>query len=895
MARITNPQGNSRIVGTSTADLIESAADETGNDLIFGRGGDDDISAGGGNDVLLGEGGNDILRGGSGNNTFYGGIGDDVLIGGSGNDMFAVETGLAELGTDRLVGGSGFDRVVFRTASVIDVNGEPIQLFEINATQGVFVNMINTFRPGFVGTINNFAGGDAAALSPLAISRGRITSDDGGRFADIEQFELTSSTDVFLDSDASHIILGGGGNDFISGGGGADTIDGGTGNDTAVYTVSRAAVSVVLQDFGSGPSASGGEAEGDRLISIENVFGSSFNDFIVGDQGANILRGLGGNDFLSGGNGIDTLDGGAGDDTLRGGLRDDTIIGGEGIDTAVQSDWNGLASSFLSTLRGTITLGEGTNTGTAVLTRTTTDLVTRTITTTTLEVDRLTGIENVTGSDHADTITGNSAANRLEGRGGNDILDGGRGNDVLIGGNGNDTVIFNASRGLEQVSVTASLLAGTATVVRSLANVAGSETTETDTMSGIENLTGGNGNDSLTGDAGANVLGGGSGDDVLAGLGGADRLIGGEGIDTADYRGSTEGVSVDLQAGIGAGGDAEEDTLVGIENVEGSDRGDRLTGSTGANTINGHAGDDLIEGGAGADRMDGGSGIDTLSYFNAAAVAMSLDGLIAAVGDALGDVVFNFENLEGSNTGDDRLRGDAADNIIFGRGGDDVLEGGAGADGLDGGEGFDTADYSRDGAVTIDLASGVLAGAALGDSFVSIEAIIGGREGSNVISGDDLDNHFTVDGGNNTLQGRGGNDTLIAGIGRDTLSGGAGNDILRGGGGADQLQGGAGNDVLDGGAGNDELNGGNGDDTLSGGAGRDSFIFTGRNTGRDTITDFEGGIDRIVLDHPDLLSISDLAIAGNGTGHVVIVFGGQSIDVFGAQPITLTSADFSFL
>ncbi len=55
-----------------------------------------------------------------------------------------------------------------------------------------------------------------------------------------------------------------------------------------------------------------------------------------------------------------------------------------------------------------------------------------------------------------------------------------------------------------------------------------------DSFTSIEGLVGGTGNDTLSGDGGANRLGGNLGDDSLAGAGGADTLNGGEGNDSLD-------------------------------------------------------------------------------------------------------------------------------------------------------------------------------------------------------------------------------------------------------------------------------------------------------------------------------------------------------------------------
>jgi Ca2+-binding RTX toxin-like protein len=56
----------------------------------------------------------------------------------------------------------------------------------------------------------------------------------------------------------------------------------------------------------------GGHAQADTCASIENVYGSSFADFIIGNAYSNVLNGTGGDDLLVGGAGHDTLIGGTG-------------------------------------------------------------------------------------------------------------------------------------------------------------------------------------------------------------------------------------------------------------------------------------------------------------------------------------------------------------------------------------------------------------------------------------------------------------------------------------------------------------------------------------------------------------------------------------------------------
>ena len=108
-----------------------------------------------------------------------------------------------------------------------------------------------------------------------------------------------------------------------------------------------------------------------------------------------------------------------------------------------------------------------------------------------------------------------------------------------------------------------------------------------------------------------------------------------------------------------------------------------------------------------------------------------------------------------------------------------------------------------------------------------------------------------------------GNDRLTGNALNNTLNGGSGNDQLQGLGGDDLLWGGAGNDILNGGTGNDSLWGGLGDDILTGGAGNDQYLFQGDSVfstslGVDYISEFEAGIDQIVLSKTTFNAITDL-------------------------------------
>ena len=353
--------------------------------------------------------------------------------------------------------------------------------------------------------------------------------------------------------------------------------------------------------------------------------------------------------------------------------------------------------------------------------------------------------------------------------------------------------------------------------------------------------------DLLIGGPDADVLWGGMGDDELSGGAGNDRLIGGpggdalnggSGMDIASYTTSPTGVQVDLRTfspgdeetkPVIRDGDAEGDTLAGIESLWGSAFGDILLGSHGGNHLFGNAGDDIIMGRAGNDVLRGGDDNDELGHGDGVGEAEEGDDILYGDG--------GVDLLKGG-PGTDRLFGGEDDDELQGGDQNDWLEGGMGADVIDGGLhernalaiGGDTAAYSMsEMPVTIDLtnvnadgsvrdprdgpyASG---GDAAGDTFLGIENLRGSA-GDDVLMGDHLLNMIWGNAGDDTIMGRGKTaeqdgdttDYLFGGKGNDTISGGEGNDAINGQMGDDELRGDEGGDSLTGGPGADKLYGG---------------------------------------------------------------------------------------
>jgi len=218
----------------------------------------------------------------------------------------------------------------------------------------------------------------------------------------------TSSHDQLTGTDEDDTIIGDGGIDRIVGGNGDDIVDGGLdgdffvagpGNDTidggdepqnpnSPDTVSyREGTARVVVDLSIGAAEEDGFGFSDVLLNIENVYGTDFDDILIGTSGANTITGEGGNDQINGGGGIDFIGGGDGDDFIE---------LGDSSSPESSTDFN-LSRAF------------GGN-----------------------------GNDTIIGGDLGHELFGGSGDDVLDGGPGDDILHGSSGADVLIGGPGND-------------------------------------------------------------------------------------------------------------------------------------------------------------------------------------------------------------------------------------------------------------------------------------------------------------------------------------------------------------------------------------------------------------------------------------------------------------------------
>jgi Ca2+-binding RTX toxin-like protein len=124
------------------------------------------------------------------------------------------------------------------------------------------------------------------------------------------------------------------------------------------------------------------------------------------------------------------------------------------------------------------------------------------------------------------------------------------------------------------------------------------------------------------------------------------------------------------------------------------------------------------------------------------------------------------------------------------------------------------------------------------------------------------------------------------GAGRDLVVGSAAANTQKGGAGSDDLYGLAGADKQDGGDGNDYMNGGADADIQKGGKGNDIFIYKGA-SGKDVVTDFENGKDRIDLSDYDVTFAQVKAQTKASGKDVVIDIGAADGGPAGVNTITL--------
>jgi Ca2+-binding RTX toxin-like protein len=288
-------------------------------------------------------------------------------------------------------------------------------------------------------------------------------------------------------------------------------------------------------------------------------------------------------------------------------------------------------------------------------------------------------------------------------------------------------------------------------------------------------------------------------------------------LDVVDGDAVRVSVSAVLSEGI------SKASLLGVANLDltGSEVSETLIGNSGDNALLGNGGDDSVDGGDGNDFIGGGLGNDTLLGGSGA------DTIYAGLGN----------DFVGGGAGNDLIWGSAGANTIYAGLGNDTVQGGSGSDTIYGSAGRNQ---------------------------------LFGNDGNDAIYTSALGDLAAGGAGNDSIFGAAGADTIYAGLGNDFIGGGAGNDQIYAGGGENRIYAGLGDDTIVAGSGKDEM---------TGGPGADVFVFNaagdiGVGAGRDVITDFTAGSDRIDLQALHTSFAGGAGLAGDGEASFYYFAGG---------------------
>lgn len=727
-----------------------------------------------------------------------GGSLSDTLTGNDGDNRFGMT-----LGSDVIDGRGGID--------VIDTGNDARAKYNVVATAtGYTITFTDT-----VFVINPTTGASepqtvTATTSVVNVERIRFAEGEFN-LADIAAPSTTPTigNDTITGTTGADIINALAGDDVIDGLAGDDSIDGGDGTDVAVFAKASTSYAVVAE--GAGFLVIDRETlEQDFVVNVETLRfsngdftpasvalnrinlpagttndgrnGTPAGDYIVGNDGYNVINGQNGDDFiLAGGNGgaepsVDQIRGNNGNDTLVGGAGADLFRGGAGVDRFFGQGGNDRISFFEATAtQGVIA-----------------DLETGTISNDGFgNVEYFSSIEGLGGSTRfADVFRGDSGnnlfladtADTVEGRGGDDrfqlsgsvggggVIDGGDGFDVLYALTADRQEDTNGDGISDSVAATQGV-----TIDLALGQVLNDGFGNTATLISIEGIGGGALNDTLLGSAGNDQFSLSNGNDFYDGRDGTDTLsvegsastdfvvtrIGAnsyritdttganavlQNIEFARFSNGTFALSA-LNAGPGAGDDYIEGTT-GNDTLDGLGGNDTIEGLQGDDTLSGGDGDDVVNGGIGLDTIDGGAGSDTLN---------------------------------GGDQNDTITAGSGADTVNGGNGNDLVITGDSdgAADSYNGANGSDTISYRTNTAgVTVNLAlqgSAQDTGSEGMDTLNAFENLEGGS-GNDVLTGNNLPNRINGLGGDDILSG-GGFVNPAGGLSPNLLDGGDGYDI----------------------------------------------------------------------------------------------------------------------
>lgn len=728
------------------------------------------------------------MTGNSLNNTLIGTNSADVIYGGGGTEA------------DTLIGGKGSD-TYFVTNSKNDVKENANEGFDVVVLDKNFNS--NTFA----------LDSNVEFLDATTVKKGMTLTGSSG-----------SGTTIYATS-FNDKVTGGAGNDIINGFAGNDALYGGAGNDTI--------------DGGDGIDYIEGGAGDDTLYGS----GDTVTDTLVGGDGSDVYLLKDTKDVIK-----DTSNG----NTIRLNelFAEDTL---SMANNAPGYNYSGAKISMLDAHH----VGHGmTLTGNNALTRVTTvtpatDSTPATTITTTVGTDIL-----IYGTDYNDVITGFAGDDTLWGGYGDttifglgdDTIYGGAGTNVLVGGMGNDTYLVDGTETANKITEnadtdeytygtdtiklitnngafsssvdwtkvnTAGTLNGLASYTVSLKDAANVEIIDGSLITGdsthlATNLT-------LIGNdlKGGNKITGGSGNDTITGGAEADLLYGGDGNDTiTGGKSGSEGAVNTLN-----GGNGDDTYTIALDDEESIKdnawKVEEKTNADGSKTIEASIPKLLTA-------FSDSDGIDTIVLTGKSSYDQKYQEMFDLT------LPNEIDNLDASAIAKDlslNITGNSLDNYIIGGTGYDYISTGDGDDTIE-----DYAYYIKDGV------------------FYYCGNEIDAGEGNNKVKTGFWGDTITSGSGHDVIYDLGGDNIIDAGDGDNRVTTGEGHDTITTGTGDDYIISGSGNDII---------NCGTGTNTIIGGAGNDTYIINSTND--EVQEEANAGNDTLKLNSVSTMTSLDLA------------------------------------
>lgn len=536
------------------------------------------------------------IDGSDGDDIIYAGSGSDVLDGGKGENWlsYALSTDGVTVSLQPLLSNLAFSPPIGSGGYAQGDRILPARLYDGKDYKGVFTKL-SSFK--------NLEGSDSAD---------RLSGDAADNI-----IRGLQGNDTINGNGGNDTLIGGAGADILIGGGYSDTLradlaaaiaaTGQQGGDTASYADSPGRVIVDVEaNFGLLS-----DAQGDTFNGIQNLIGSNYDDFLVGDaQDNDINPGLsgGGKDYVNGGSS------GSGINSLT-------------LDYSLGDYGRGMTGGFTNFATGSGAFSRYSTDGKKLLDAV--DFV---------NIQRL----YVIGTSRNDTISGgiNLNGDVIFAGAGDDFINGGSGKDYLDGGDGIDTLSQDLSDKNGLGSIILNGIDPANPIAFSGINVSLSDGTLIQNFEIFKNIKTADGNDVINQPGQINnTISAGAGNDIVKPGLGIDTVDGGAGNDTLyiDYsKGDTgSGLTItfddiktafDPEKAIGHAVRTFANSSVPLDKIDfsnfesyditGTSKADILEGGNGSDFLKGGAGNDTLTGNRGNDTLIGGDGNDILSGTN---------------------------------------------------------------------------------------------------------------------------------------------------------------------------------------------------------------------------------------------------------------------------------------